>query len=353
MNPQVASSEVSAVSAVGPADRPPILSVRDLKTWFYTPAGVVRAVDGVSFEVSDGDILAMVGESGSGKTVTALSILKLVATPPARYVEGQVLIDGSDVLTLGPRDLEDVRGGKIGMIFQNPRGALDPSFTVRSQLVESVRRHHPGTAAADAVSTAAAALLEVGFTDTDRVLASYPHQLSGGMCQRVGLAMALACRPRLLIADEPTTALDVGVQAKILLLLKRKNRDLHLPLIVITHDFGVVRAIATRVIVMYAGLIQEEGPVDAVLEVPLHPYTMALVRSVPDPDAAEGELQAIPGEAPDLIAVPPGCRFAPRCERAFGRCRTELPPLHRMPDGRRVRCHLVDPANDGTACRTH
>jgi len=167
------------------------------------------------------------------------------------------------------------------------------------------------------------------------------------------IALALACRPSVVIADEPTTALDVGVQAKILLLLKRKNRDLRLPLIVITHDFGVVRAIATRVVVMYAGLIQEEGPVDAILEDPLHPYTMALVRSVPDPDADEGELHAIPGEAPDLIAVPAGCRFAPRCDRAFGRCQSELPPLHRMPDGRRVRCHLVDSTTGVTACQTH
>lgn len=353
MRREVALSEAVAAQAAEVTGRPSVLSVRHLKTWFYTPAGVVRAVDGVSFDVSVGDILAMVGESGSGKTVTALSILKLVATPPARYVEGEVLIDGSDVLSLGPRELEQVRGGKIGMIFQNPRGALDPSFTIRSQLIESIRRHNRGADVSAAADTAVTALSEVGFADVDRVLASYPHQLSGGMCQRVGLAIALACRPRLLIADEPTTALDVGVQAKILLLLKRKNRDLRLPLVVITHDFGVVRAIATRVIVMYAGQIQEEGPVDAVLEDPLHPYTVALVRSVPDPDVTEGALQAIPGEAPDLIAAPAGCRFAPRCDRVFDRCRTELPSLHRMSDGRQARCHLLDPANGGTACRTH
>lgn len=328
----------------------PILSVRNLKTWFYAAAGVVRAVDGVSFEVRENDIVAIVGESGSGKTVTALSILKLVPTPPGRYVDGHVFVDGKDVLSQDATALEAVRGAKVGMIFQNPRGSLDPSFTIGSQLVETIRRHDPAAKRTDALRRAATALLEVGFDNIEHVLESYPHQLSGGMCQRIGLAIALACRPRILIADEPTTALDVGVQAKILLLLKRKNQDLNLPIIVITHDFGVVRAIATRVAVMYAGLIQEEGLVDAILEAPQHPYTVALIQSVPDPDTDGAGLRAIPGEAPDLIAVPDGCRFASRCERVHARCRIELPPLHEVADGRRVRCHLYDPTKGNGSC---
>jgi oligopeptide/dipeptide ABC transporter ATP-binding protein len=323
----------------------PVLSVEDLKTWFYTPAGVARAVDGVSFDVYPRDILAIVGESGSGKSVTALSLLKLVPTPPGRYVDGRVMIGRSNVLDLNERRLQEVRGGMVGMIFQNPRGSLDPCFTIRSHLFETLSRHQPELDKERMRQRATAALREVGFLDTEGVLASYPHQLSGGMCQRVALAMALACRPSLLIADEPTTALDVGVQAKILLLLKRKNRELGLPIIIITHDFGVVRAVATRVIVMYAGQVQEEGPVDEILENPRHPYTQALIRSVPDPDASTDRLQQIGGEPPNLLMPPPGCRFHPRCSEAFGRCASESPPLHRLQEQRSSRCHLHDSVN--------
>ncbi len=324
----------------------PVLSVEGLTIWFEAPAGTARAVDGVDLEVQSGEIVAIVGESGSGKSVTSLSILKLVQVPPGRYVAGEVWVSGRNILTLSERELEAVRGALISMIFQNPRASLDPSFKIRSQLAELMRRYDPEADSNAAESRAKAALVEVGFQEPERVLGSYPHQLSGGMCQRVALAMALASRPKLLIADEPTTALDVGVQAKILMLLKRKNRELGLPILLITHDFGVVRAMATQVVVMYAGQVQEQGAADDILALPLHPYTEALVKSVPNPDAVGFDLQPIPGEPPSLIDIPQGCRFAPRCARRFDRCLAEAPPLHEQPDGRWVRCHLREPAQE-------
>jgi peptide/nickel transport system ATP-binding protein len=296
----------------------------------------------VSFSVRQNEVLAIIGESGSGKTVTALSLMKLVLTPPGQYLSGEIEIDGRNILSLDERELENVRGKIIGMIFQNPRASLDPSFTAEFQLVETLQRHNPGLDRKTALTKARTALIEVGFADADRVLASYPHQLSGGMCQRVGLAMALACQPKLLIADEPTTALDVGVQAKILLLLKNRSRQTGLPIVIITHDIGVVRAIATRVLVMYGGHVQEEGAVDELLASPHHPYTQALIRSIPDPDEAQDSMNYIRGEPPNLLAPPKGCRFAPRCEQAFARCHNEVPAWHQPGPGRFVRCHLFD-----------
>lgn len=326
-----------------------ILSVRGLKTWFDVPAGVVRAVDGVSFDVFRGDILAIVGESGSGKSVMALSLLKLVSVPPGRYVEGEVRVGGRNVLDLGEPELEEVRGAVLSMLFQSPRASLDPSFTIWTQLVETLKRHSPNPGFQDAKSRALELLRQVGFDDPEPVAESYPHQLSGGMCQRVALALCMACEPRLLIADEPTTALDVGVQAKILLLLKRRSEDTGIPIIIITHDFGVVRAIASRVIVMYAGHVQEECKADRILDNPLHPYTKALIRSVPDAGTPAGKLYQIPGNPPDMVNPPSGCRFAPRCENRMERCDTTLPPLHEPSPGRRVRCHLFDSQPDCSA----
>jgi peptide/nickel transport system ATP-binding protein len=322
----------------------PVLAVRNLRTVFVTPAGVAKAVDDVSFSVHRNEILAIIGESGSGKTVAALSLMKLVQTPPGRYAGGTIEIDGRNILALDEKALEDVRGRIVGMIFQNPRASLDPSFTTGSQLVETLLRHQPALGREAARAKARLALVEVGFGDPDRVLASYPHQLSGGMCQRVGLAMVLACNPKLLIADEPTTALDVGVQAKILLLLKNRSRETGLPIVIITHDMGVVSAIATRVLVMYGGQVQEEGPVDAVLAAPFHPYTQALINAIPDPDAQlDGQERSyIRGEPPNLLAPPPGCRFAPRCDKAFARCTAEMPARLSPEPGRFVRCHLYD-----------
>jgi len=319
-----------------------VLKVRNLRTAFVTPAGIAKAVDDISFSVQRNEIFAIIGESGSGKTVTALSLMKLVQTPPGRYLGGTIEIDGRNILDLDEKTLEDVRGRIIGMIFQNPRASLDPSFTAGFQLVETLMRHDASLGRDAARVKARAALVEVGFGDPDRVLASYPHQLSGGMCQRVGLAMALACNPKLLIADEPTTALDVGVQAKILLLLKNRSRETGLPIVIITHDMGVVRAIATRVLVMYGAHVQEEGLVDDVLSRPLHPYTEALIGAIPDPDADEEERIHIRGEPPNLLAPPAGCRFAPRCDKAFARCQSEVPAWLNPEPGRFVRCHLYD-----------
>lgn len=320
----------------------PTVKVSNLRTGFSTPAGTVVAVDDVSFELNRNEILSIIGESGSGKTVTALSLIKLIATPPGKYLGGTIKVEGSDILKLSDKQMEEVRGKTIGMIFQNPRASLDPSFTTEFQLIETLTRHDPTLTREAARNLAINALREVGFPDAERVLASYPHQLSGGMCQRVGLAMVLACEPSLLIADEPTTALDVGVQAKILLLLKKRNRETGLPIIIITHDIGVVAAVSTRVLVMYGGHVQEEGSVDDVLENALHPYTQALIRSIPDPDQPNGEMTYIEGEPPNLFSPPPGCRFAPRCEHAIDICREALPELQDAGNGRKVRCHLVE-----------
>ena len=320
-----------------------ILKVRNLKTGFATPAGTVVAVDNVSFDIKRNEVLAIIGESGSGKTVTALSLVKLITTPPGKYLGGSIEIDGVDILQLDEASMETVRGKSIGMIFQNPRASLDPSFTVEFQLTETLMRHDPGLNRKSAIEIAKTALFEVGFPDTARILASYPHQLSGGMCQRVGLAMVLACNPKLLIADEPTTALDVGVQAKILLLLKKRSRETGLPIIIITHDIGVVRAIATRVLVMYGGHAQEEGEVDQLLSAPLHPYTQALIRSIPDPDQPAGSMSFIKGEPPNLLAPPRGCRFAPRCDQAVRICHDKVPEWRSAGGDRMVRCHLARP----------
>jgi peptide/nickel transport system ATP-binding protein len=321
--------------------RPAILDVRDLHVGFSTPAGTVVAVEDVSLSAAQGEVVAIIGESGSGKTVTAMSIARLLASPPSRCLGGSVRVGGDEILTLDERAMERVRGRRIATIFQNPRASLDPSFTIAAQLVETLCRHDPTLGRKEAREAALEALREVGFPDAERVLASYPHQLSGGMCQRIALAMALACKPEVLIADEPTTALDVGVQARILLLLKRRSRETGLPVILITHDIGVVAAMATRVLVMYGGHMQEDAPIADLLDQPLHPYTRALIAAIPDPDAPPCERSFIEGEPPDLADPPPGCRFAPRCPRAEARCHRDLPAMRQVAPDRSVRCHLA------------
>ena len=311
--------------------------------YFDTPAGVVKAVDDVSFDLHRGDILAIVGESGSGKSVTALSIMKLVAVPPGRYAGGRVRMDGLDLLSQDEKELGRIRGKRISMIFQNPPAALNPAFTVSTLMVETLRRHDRSLSRAAAARRSIALLRAVDFPDPERVAVSYPHQMSGGMCQRVGIALSMACEPEVLIADEPTTALDVLVQATILLLLKRAHLERGLPIILITHNFGVVRVLATRVIVMYAGKIQEQGQADKVLSDPQHPYTKALIESVPNPDRPDQRLYQIEGQPPDLSRLPAGCSFADRCEFTMPRCRTELPELYQSPTGSKVRCHLFGP----------
>jgi len=318
----------------------PVLAVQNLRTYFFTPSGVVKAVDDVSFNVYRDDILAIVGESGSGKSVTALSTMKLVPVPPGRYVSGEVWMDEVNILSLSDRRLQEVRGARISMIFQNPRAALNPSFTLLRQLTETIR-HHDRSFSRQEVETRALDLLrEVGVTDPAQMGASYPHQVSSGMCQRVGLALSMACNPELLIADEPTTMLDAGVQAKILLTLKRAHSERHLPIMLITHDFGVVRALAKRIIVMYAGMIQEEGPAEAIITNPQHPYTKALILSVPNPVNPVRRLFQIAGQPPDLSHLPAGCSFADRCGAVMEMCRNEKPGFYRSPTGSNVRCHL-------------
>jgi oligopeptide transport system ATP-binding protein len=306
---------------------PPLLEVRGLHTEFRTGAGLVRAVDGVSYTVHQGETVAVVGESGSGKSVSALSILRLIATPPGRITAGQILFDGSDLLALTDAEMRAIRGRDIGMVFQEPMTSLNPVLTIGRQITETLEQH----LGADRVvaERRAIELLEmVGIADPARRLRQYPHQLSGGMRQRVMIAVALACNPKLIIADEPTTALDVTIQAQILELMKSLTRRLGVALIIITHNLGVVARYASRVNVMYAGRIVEAGEAEAIYHRPRHPYTMALLRSVPRLDQPRrARLDPVDGQPPDLTKLDGGCSFRPRCRHAVERCQVERPSL--------------------------
>ena len=305
----------------------PLLSVRGLSTRFRTERGSVTAVDDVSFDVLPGETVAVVGESGSGKSVTALSILRLVPDPPGRITGGQILFEGQDLLKLPDAAMRAIRGDRIAMIFQEPMSSLNPSLTVGLQVAEPVHQHRKAPWV-EALDAARALLEKVSIPDAARRLHTYPHQYSGGMRQRTMIAMALACQPRLIIADEPTTALDVTVQAQILDLLKAASREVGSSLVLITHDLGVVARYAERVVVMYAGRVVEQGPARALYRQPRHPYTRGLLASVPRLDGPAGErLIPIEGAPPDLAALPPGCAFAPRCRLADDRCRAERPVL--------------------------
>jgi oligopeptide transport system ATP-binding protein len=305
----------------------PLLSVRGLTTRFRTERGTVVAVDDVSFDVGAGETVAVVGESGSGKSVTALSILRLIPNPPGQIAAGQILFDGKDLLSLTDRQMQAMRGDRIAMIFQEPMSSLNPSLTIGLQIAEPVQQHRrmPWDKALDV----ARGLLEaVQIPDAARRLHTYPHHYSGGMRQRAMIAMALACQPRLIIADEPTTALDVTVQAQILDLLKDKTRETGASLILITHDLGVVARYADRVVVMYGGRVVEQGPARDIYKKPGHPYTRGLLASVPRLDGPAGErLVPIEGSPPDLAALPPGCAFAPRCRHANEGCLAQRPKL--------------------------
>jgi oligopeptide transport system ATP-binding protein len=310
-----------------------LLEVRDLTTYFFTSAGIVRAVDGVSFELAPGEAVGLVGESGCGKSVTALSIMGLVPSPPGRTVAGGVLFDGRDLLRLSEAELRRVRGGEIAMVFQDPMTSLNPVLPVGLQLVEALEFHRG--ASRRAARRHAIELLDlVGIPAPSRRIDDYPHQFSGGMRQRVMIAMAISCEPKLLIADEPTTALDVTIQAQILDLLRRLRRELGMALILITHDLGVVAGICDRVNVMYAGKIVEAADVDQAFGDSRHPYTLGLLNSVPRIDRPLGaRLVPIEGMPPDLIAEPRGCSFAPRCTFRIERCGAEAPPLAAVPGG--------------------
>jgi peptide/nickel transport system ATP-binding protein len=320
----------------------PLLAVEDLVTTFATEHGEVRAVDGVSFEVPRGKTLGVVGESGCGKSVTALSILRLIPTPPGRIAGGRVLYDGKDLAHLPEKQLQQLRGNKISMIFQEPMTSLNPVFSVGEQVAEAVRIHQK-KGRKEALARAAELFRLVGIPAPEERLAAYPHQLSGGMRQRVMIAMALACTPDLLIADEPTTALDVTIQAQILDLLRRLQRELGMSILLITHDLGVVAETCEEVIVMYAGQVVERAGAKELFAAPAHPYTAGLLRSLPDLDdarTAHGEpLPEIPGVVPALHERPTACRFQDRCPRVQERCRVEAPQL--VAHGARlVRCHF-------------
>jgi peptide/nickel transport system ATP-binding protein len=324
-----------------------ILEVRDLQTQFNTLDGVVRAVDGVSFDLARGETLGIVGESGCGKSVTALSILRLIPPETGRIAQGSIKFEGEELTTLGEEAMKRLRGHRISMIFQEPMTSLNPVLTVGTQIAENVVRHMgvPWRAARD---RACEMLDLVRIADARRRLDEYPHQLSGGMRQRVMIAMALSCDPQVLIADEPTTALDVTIQAQILQLMLELKEKTGTAIVLITHDLGVVAETTERVVVMYAGRKVEEAPVEALFAEPLHPYTRGLMRAIPrldiEADAAgtRPRLQEIPGLVPRLTQPIPGCAFAPRCDFATERCRTELPPLVDAGGGHTVACWEVD-----------
>ena len=303
-----------------------VLDVSGLTTRFNTPDGVVHAVNGVSFELRSGEFLGVVGESGSGKSVTMMSLLKLIPMPPGRIDGGVADFGGDDLLSIGASELRSVRGGQIGFIFQDPMTSLNPVLTIGKQLAEPVMLH-TGVDRKAAKARAIELLDVVGIPDADQRFKNYPHELSGGMRQRVMIAMALACEPKVIIADEPTTALDVTIQAQIIDLVRGLREKLGTAVVWITHDLGVVAGLADRVIVMYGGRIVEQSPVADLYDHPSHPYTQGLLKSVPRIDQKGGSLASIPGQPPSLLAEPVGCSFAPRCPYAFDRCHTETPVL--------------------------
>ena len=316
----------------------PLLSVRDLVTRFRTERGEVTAVDRVSFDVGAGETLAIVGESGSGKGVTALSILRLIPNPPGRIESGQIMFDGQDLLKLSDKEIREVRGNRIAMIFQEPMSSLNPAITIGRQVAEPINLHQkmPWT---KALEKARDLLGAVRMSDTASRVNAYPHQFSGGMRQRAMIAMALACKPQLIIADEPTTALDVTVQAQILDLLKDLAKGARSALILITHDLGVVARYADRVVVMYAGRVVEAAPAAELYARPRHPYTRGLMASVPRIDGdTSRKLLPIEGQPPNLAKLPPGCAFAPRCRQASAACLTERPPLRDVGTRHQVAC---------------
>ncbi len=320
----------------------PLLQVSDLTVTLFTRAGPLTAVDALSLEVAAGETLAIVGESGCGKSITALALMRLLPEPPAKITGGSVRLEGRELTTLSEREMQRVRGKEVAMIFQDPMSSLNPVLTVGRQIVEAIARHDP--ASHRAMEARALELMRrVRIPDAERRFNDYPHQLSGGMNQRIVMAMAIACHPKLLIADEPTTALDVTIQAQILELMKDLQAETGMGLIIITHDLGVVAETADRVMVMYAGRKVEDGTVDAVFDRPLHPYTKGLLGATPSATLQpHGRLAEIPGSVPALGALPVGCAFNNRCPEAFARCFAERPALTHPLAGRGVACFAVE-----------
>lgn len=318
-------------------DVPPLLEIDNLKTYFQTEAGLARAVDGISFSISAGQTLAIVGESGCGKTVTALSILRLVPCPPAIIPSGEIRFQGRNLLDLSPSEMRSVRGGDIGMIFQEPGTSLNPVFTIGFQLGEAIRLHRSDVKPQQVEQEIVKALQAVQVNDPERRLKQYPHELSGGMKQRVMIAMALACNPQVLVADEPTTAVDVTIQARILDLLKKIQADRGMAILLITHDLGVVAELADDVVVMYAGKIIEKASCIELFDHPRHPYTLGLFASLPRVDETHSRLETIEGSVPPATHFPEGCRFRDRCRWATTQCLQE-PPLVNLTDQHLVAC---------------
>ena len=304
-----------------------LLEVKDLQTHFFTMDGIVRAVDGVSYDLEEGETLGLVGESGCGKSVSALSLMRLIPDPPGKIVNGEVMLDGEDILKINMEEMRNVRGAKMSMVFQEPMTSLNPVLTIERQLTETLQLHK-GMGRAESRREGIDLLARVGIPDPEQRIKQYPHQFSGGMRQRVMIAMALSCNPRLIIADEPTTALDVTIQAQILELMKSLTTEFGVALIVITHNLGVVARYADRVNIMYAGRIIERGSAREIYSNPRHPYTVGLLRSVPRLDLPRrAKLDPIEGQPPDLVNLPQGCAFRPRCRWAIDKCATDTPIL--------------------------
>lgn len=318
----------------------PLLEIKDLKTYFISKRAEVRAVDGIDLVVHPRQIVCIVGESGSGKSMTSLSIMRLVPKPRGKIVEGQILFDGTDLLSLNDKQMSDIRGNDISMIFQEPMTALNPVLTIGDQITEVLIRHRRMTKSA-ATAKAVEMLQFVGVPRASDIVREYPHQLSGGLRQRVMIAMAMVCEPKLLIADEPTTALDVTIQAQVLDLMKKMRDDFNTAIILITHDLGIVADMADHVVVMYAGQVVETVEADTMFSGPLHPYTKALMASIPSLDEDKEVLYSIPGTVPDAAAYPTGCRFADRCPIAQPSCQEEMPALREIKPGHFARCALI------------
>jgi oligopeptide/dipeptide ABC transporter ATP-binding protein len=319
-----------------------LLEVRDLKTHFFTPEGVVKAVDGISYTLEEGETLGLVGESGCGKSMSALSIMRLVPDPPGKTVGGEVIFDGQDLLKLSDTEIRHVRGKQIAMVYQEPMSSLNPVLSIERQLTESLELHL-SMSKTEARQEAVRRLQQVGIPDPERRLKQYPHQFSGGMLQRVMIAMALSCNPRLIIADEPTTALDVTIQAQILDLMKKLSREYGVSLLIITHNLGVVARYADRVNIMYAGKIIERGTAKDIYRHPSHPYTLGLLNSVPRLDLPRTDkLDPVEGQPPDLMNLPAGCAFRERCRFAIDRCAGETPTLRSVGAGHLSACFVAE-----------
>lgn len=318
-----------------------LLEVKNLKTFFYTGEGIVKALDGVDFDINKGETLGIVGESGCGKSVTAMSVLRLIPNPPGKIIDGDIIFDGKEILKLSDKKMRDIRGNDISMIFQEPMTSLNPVFTVGQQIGE-VLILHKGLKKDEVRKETIKMLRTVGIPSAETIVDDYPHALSGGMRQRVMIAMALACNPKLLIADEPTTALDVTIQAQILDLMNGLKNEFGTSIMFITHDLGVIAEMADRVIVMYAGMVVEEASITELFDNPLHPYTIGLMKSKPDLTTDEDRLYAIKGVVPSPFNRPKGCLYNTRCPHAMDICKEKIPDLKDIGNGRKIRCFFQD-----------